>query len=112
MTQRVMEEEGNTMAEEISAPEPLTVIALGDHSWRVSDQEFDPADSHCLLAYVEERNRRFAVLMLAPRPGVHAECSTMEEALATIAAQREVGPDHGRLLGVGDVGRPAGYGAR
>jgi hypothetical protein len=69
-------------------PAPLEVLALDECSWRVASRELEPANPRCILAYVEERKGgRFSVLMLAPRPGAHAECTTMSEALAVIAAQ-------------------------
>jgi hypothetical protein len=66
----------------------LDVIALGDDSWRVSDPDLDPADPHCVLAYVERRGDVFSILELAPRAGERAAAS-MEDAVRIIAASRE-----------------------
>jgi hypothetical protein len=81
------------MATEVLEPAQLDVIALDDCSWRVASAELEPSDPQCVLAYVELRKGgRFSILMLAPRPGVHAECSTMDEALTLVAAQRIPSP--------------------
>lgn len=67
----------------------LDVIALGDDSWRVSGPDLDPADPHCVLAYVERCGDVFSILELAPRPGERATAASLEDAVRIIAASRE-----------------------
>jgi hypothetical protein len=87
------------MAREVLDSAQLDVIALDDCSWRVASRELEPSDPQCVLAYVELRKGgRFSILMLAPRPGVHAECSTMDEALTLIAAQGITSPIPGAQM--------------
>jgi hypothetical protein len=66
----------------------LDVIAFGDDSWRVSSPDLDPADPHCVLAYVERRGDVFSILELAPRPGKWATAASMEDAVKIVAASR------------------------
>lgn len=75
------------MITQVTEPGRIEVIALDEYSWRIASLEFEPANPDCVLAYVDKlAGDRFSVLMLAPKSGLHAECSSMDEAIEMVLA--------------------------
>jgi hypothetical protein len=68
--------------------DPLEVVALSDHEWRVCDRELDAGDASRILAYIEKCDGAYEVMSMKPTPCVCGRFSSFNDALSRVRAER------------------------
>ncbi|KDP92165.1 MULTISPECIES: hypothetical protein [Clavibacter] len=65
----------------------LEVVTLSSTDWRVCDARIPESDASRLLAYVQQHDHRVELMRMRPVPGLCDWFASVEDALATIAAE-------------------------
>jgi hypothetical protein len=74
----------------------LTVFAISDTEWKISDATRPECDGFALLAFVERVGSRYEVTELA-KPWRRTYSSSLSAAIDTLARVRETRRTHGEL---------------
>jgi hypothetical protein len=68
--------------------DPLEVVALSDHEWRVCDREVEEGDARRILAYIEKCDGSYEVMSMTPAPCVCGRFRSLNDALSLVRAER------------------------
>ncbi|WP_348787676.1 hypothetical protein [Leifsonia sp. NPDC080035] len=78
-----------TMYEGVPVGPELEIVALSEHSWRVSDSRRSPADADGMLAYVERDAHGVEVMLLRPGRVETVRTDCLAAALALVGSRME-----------------------